>query len=116
MSRMDKINELLRSELANLISRDFMVDGALATVTYVKCSPNLSQATIGVSVLPDKLTGTAVEQLRKQSSEFSGILRKKLRIKSIPRFNWVVDDRERHAAKLEDFINKMHDEEDNIQR
>lgn len=112
MSRMDQVNELLRNELALLISRSFSMEGVLATVTYVSCSPNLARATIGVSILPDKLTGSAMEQLRKQSSEFSGILRKKIKIKSIPKFNWVVDDRERHAAKLEEYINHIHEEED----
>ncbi len=110
MSRTDKINEQLRGELANLISRNFYIEGALATVTYVKCSPNLNQATVGISVLPDNLTGSTMTQLRKQSSEFSGILRKKLNLKSIPRFNWVVDDRERHAADLEKFINDIKQE------
>ena len=54
--RMKQVNELLKSELAILISRNVLIENSLTTITYVKCSPNLLEATIGISVLPENMS------------------------------------------------------------
>jgi ribosome-binding factor A len=107
MSRIDKINELLRSELANLINQEININNGLITVTFVDCSKDLKHAKIGISVLPENLSGTALEKLRKESSHFCKILVKKLNIKNIPRFNWIIDDTEKNAAKIENILNQI---------
>ena len=97
---MEKINELLRAELACLISRNIALDNGLITISHVKCSPNLLSATVFISVLPENQTGTALSNLRKQNSSFTKKL-KKLNLKNIPKFNWRVDSQIRHAAEID---------------
>lgn len=109
--RMLQVNEQLRSELAALISHDGIIDNALITVTKVKCSPNLREATILISVLPENMTGTALKALRSSSSHFSGILRKKLSLKMIPKFNWKIDSQERHALDVDQALDELHRQE-----
>lgn len=104
MSRIEQINELLKNELGNAISREVPMDSGLITITRVECSPNLQYAAIFISVLPVNLSGTALKSLRQASSSFSGILKKKLRMRSIPKFNWKIDEGERHAAEIDDAI------------
>ncbi|OGF26801.1 hypothetical protein A2331_05600 [Candidatus Falkowbacteria bacterium RIFOXYB2_FULL_34_18] len=112
MSRMEQVNELLRGELANLISREITLDNGLITIIYVKCSPNLNQATVGISVLPETMSGTALRALRKHSSGFSGILKKKISLKFIPKFRWVVDSQERYAVEIDNAINEINKRDD----
>jgi len=107
MSRIDQINELLRSELANLINREIILNNGLITVSYVNCSPDLKNAKIGISVLPDNLSGTAIKKLKKHSNQFCQILRKKLNLKNIPRFNWIIDPIEKNAAEIEEILKKL---------
>ncbi len=106
MSRIDKINSLLIQELAGLVAREISLENGLITVTYAECSPDLRYAKIGVSVLPDNFSGSAIKKLRKHNAAFAAVLKKKLNLKMIPKFNWVIDDREKNAAKIEEIINQ----------
>jgi ribosome-binding factor A len=110
--RMLKINELLRAELAQLISQTGIISDALITITHVKCSPNLREATILISVLPETMTGSALKALRSHSSQFSSVLRKKINIKMIPKFNWKVDSQERHALDVDHALEDLRHEDE----
>jgi ribosome-binding factor A len=107
MSRIDQINSLLKQELAEMINREGILPDGLITVTRVKTSPDLRYAKVSVSVLPDNLSGTALKALRKKTGFFSGVLRKKLNLKFIPKFNWDLDTTEREAAIIDDLINSL---------
>lgn len=108
MSRVDQVNSLLLRELANLVSQNIYLQDALITITYVECSPDLRYANIGVSVLPEKFSGTAIKILSRKTKELSRLLQKKVKIKFIPKLNWKIDDREKYAADLEKYINEVN--------
>ena len=99
--KIERLNEQLKSELANLIIKEINLNNGLITVCFVNCSTDLKHAKVAVSVLPDKFTGTALSGLRKHSFGFSQILRQKLKIRQIPRFHWTVDKTESRAAEIE---------------
>lgn len=105
--RIEQLNDQLRQELANLITRELPLDKGLITVSYVECSPDLKYARVAISVLPEKYAGTALEQLRRHSGQFSQVLRHKLKIRQIPKFNWLFDDTESKAAEIEEIIKKL---------
>ena len=109
--RFEQLNEQLREELANLIVKELPFHDGLITVSYVDCSPDLKYAKIAVSVLPEKYAGTALENLRRHASLFSQILRKKLKIRQIPKFNWVFDSTESKAAEIEEALKKIREED-----
>lgn len=107
MSKVDQLNEMLQQELAYAINREVGVPNTLITVVYVRTTSDLKFATVGVSVLPDNLAGTALEKLKKSSGVLSSILAKKTRLRQIPRLRFEFDPTERKAAVLENFMNKM---------
>lgn len=112
MSRMEQVNELLRGELAGLVSKEIAIEDGLITILYVKCSPNLRQATVGISVLPESMSGTALSVLRKRGNGFSGALKGKLNLKYIPKFRWIIDSQERYAVDIDNAINEIHKNDD----
>jgi ribosome-binding factor A len=95
------------NELADLVNREGILPDGLITITRVKTSPDLRFAKVSVSVLPDNLAGTALKNLRQRSSLFSGILKKKLKLKFIPKFSWEFDPTEKEAAKIDDLMNSL---------
>jgi len=109
MSKIDQLNEMLQQELAYAIT--------LITVVYVRTSSDLKFATVGVSVLPDNLAGTALEKLKKSAGLLSSILAKKTRLRQIPRLRFEFDPTERKAAVLENFMNNIEkkDEDDDVE-
>ncbi|MFH1233885.1 MAG: ribosome-binding factor A [Patescibacteria group bacterium] len=108
--RIEQLNEQIRNELAFLINKELPMDDGLITISYVDCSPDLKQAKIVVSILPINITGSLLEKLRKHSNFFSQSLRKKLKIRQIPHFNWVVDRTEEKAADLEEIFKQIAEE------
>jgi ribosome-binding factor A len=109
MARTDQLNSLLLKELADLTSKNVYLENGLITISYVEISPDLRYASIGVSVLPDNLSATAIKKLNHQNWDFSKQLKKKLKLKFIPKFNWKIDNREKYAAEIEEAIKNIND-------
>ncbi|NCO79860.1 hypothetical protein CO116_00300 [Candidatus Falkowbacteria bacterium CG_4_9_14_3_um_filter_38_19] len=108
--RLEQFNEQLKNELANLINKELSLNQALITICYIDCSPDLKQAKIAVSILPTNLTGSCINELRKHSGQFSNNLRKKLKIRQIPHFNWIIDRTEENAAQIEKILQQIKEE------
>lgn len=107
MSRIEQVNSLLQQQIAVFISEEIMVRGGLVTVVYVDCSPDLREAIVAVSVLPERLTGTVLRQLRRKSSSLTKVLRSRLTLRHIPALHWKLDTTEREAADLEEVFQHL---------
>lgn len=104
----ERINILLQSQLATLVSREIYLEGGLITVTKVDTSPDLKHAKVYISVLPENLTGTALEKLRKNNALFSRSIAKNTRLRKVPKFKWLLDEGERRIVEA----SKIMDSED----
>ena len=113
MSKIPRINELLLEELALVVNREVALPNALITIAYVECSPDLKQAKIGFSVLPDNLAGTALRKLEGATSTIVGLLRPRLKLRKLPHFIWEFDATEREADKIEKLIAGIDQDETN---
>ncbi len=96
----ERINELLRSSLATFVSREVYLEGGLITITKVETSPDLRFSKIYISVLPENLTGTALQKLRKNNALFSRSIAKTTRIRKVPKFKWLLDEGERQIVEI----------------
>ena len=106
MSKEKGINHFLKHELSLLISSNIALENGLITITKVKCSEDLSEATIMVSVLPENIYGTALKELRKNNHEFARLLRRKSNLRKVPKFNWKIDSHEKRVDDINKEINK----------
>jgi len=104
MSKTAKINDLLLSELAVAVNRELALPDALITISYVRCSPDLKQAKVGFSVLPDRLAGTTLRKLISSTKILVEILKKRTNLRQLPRLIWEFDATEKEASKLERLI------------
>ncbi len=107
MSRIDQINSLLREEIALALNRHLEIDGCLVTITEVHCAPDLSEAKIYFSVLPEKFVGTVLKKLRHLSGQLAHDLRPRLKFHHLPTFHWLFDEREVKASELDEVFNHL---------
>lgn len=107
MSRVQQVNALLQQELATAISQEAPLRGGLITVMRVDCSPDLREADVFVSVLPEKFSGTVLENLRKKTSQLVQMVGRRVRLKRMPTIMWKLDTTEREAAQLETLFEEM---------
>lgn len=117
MAKTDRINDLMLEELAYAVNREVGIEDALITITFVECSPDLKQARIGFSVLPDHLAGTALRKLTAATSQLVGLIRNRVKLRVMPRLVWEFDATEREASKIERLIASIDEEpvnEDNL--
>lgn len=112
MSKTSQLNELILHELASLVNREIELPDVLITISYVYCSPDLKQAKIGFSVLPDNLSGTALRKLQSSTSHLVGFLRDRLRLRRLPHFIWEFDATEKEANKIEKIIADLGNSEE----
>lgn len=107
MAEKGKINEILLEEIAGAVRREVAIDNALITISYVDCSPDLKQAKVGFSVLPDVLAGTAGRLLSASTGRIIDSLKKRVKIRQIPKISWEFDATEKEAARLEKLISSL---------
>lgn len=103
----DRLNHVLREGLAGVISREVALPGVLITVVYVLASVDQKAATVGISVLPDNQTGTALAALKKSARLIAVALAKKVRLRQIPHLSFVFDPTEKEAAAMEEYLGNL---------
>ena len=108
--RLESAQELLQHELAVIINQEVSMPGALLTVAYVDLSPDLKQAKIGLSVLPDKFYGSALAAARKSGGAVRSRLAKVLKWRVVPRLYWEIDARPKRVAELEEVFKQIETE------
>jgi ribosome-binding factor A len=110
MDRIARIDELLKVKISEFISRELEVPNSLVTVLDVRTSKDLRYANVWVSILPEKLTGTALEKLRAGNHLLASFLRKQSKLPKVPIFRWQADRTETKATVIEDLIKKDEQE------
>jgi len=108
MSRKQKINSLLHQKIAKIIQRrlDMPLD-FLITIVKVDCSPDLEQAKIYFSVLPDEKKNEAQKFLITNSAEIKRWLAKETNLKKLPKFKFVFEETEKQAREIEQILDNL---------
>ena len=96
---LENTGNFLREQLAFLISKEVFFPSGLITVTNVRISPDLKNATAYITVMPENVTGTALDLLRRHNHIFAKSL-SKTRLRRIPRIEWGTDEQEQNARKI----------------
>lgn len=96
--RMDKVNALVGAELSRALA-PVRPAGAMATVTRVETAPDLSEASVWVSLLPD--SEAAWEVLQEALPDLQAVLAARLVIKRTPRLRLRRDHSGEHAQKID---------------
>lgn len=110
--RMEKINELIRDLLGDLLTRELALKpGIFLTIAKVDTTKDLRYTRVFLSVYPENEANYALETLRKEMFVLQGKLNKKLRIRPLPRVEFVFDKTEIEADRVEKILGKIHSEE-----
>jgi len=99
--RREKIENLLREELAKILDRDIEFPrGTIVTVTRVKSSVDGHYASVYVSILGVDPAG-ALATLKKTVYHIQKSINKKLRIRPVPRIAFKIDEEEFNRERVE---------------
>ena len=91
--RLERVNELVRRELGDLLTREVSFDAALVTVQQVDITPDLKHAHVFISVIgsPEQ-TKAAMAKLHDRRSHLQHLLSKRVILKYTPHLHFKLDD------------------------
>ena len=109
--RQTNVADLLKELAATFIQQEANTN-PLITVTSVDVSPDLAQAMIRVTTIPDGREQDALIFLKRNATNLRNYLKKKMRIKTIPHIDFMIDAGERHRQDMDELVNKLESEKD----
>ncbi len=112
--RTDRVGDLIRGELSRLLAREVADPRVrMASVSTVDVSPDLSHATISVSVLGEEAERTeAVEALRGARGFLRSRLAHELRLRNTPELVFELDRGAEHSQRIADLLESLHHADD----
>jgi ribosome-binding factor A len=103
--RVPKVNQLIIKELSQIIKREIeFPPDVLVTLTRVDTTPDLEEARVFVSTLPEKEEKTVLIILTKCVYLLQQLLNRRLRMRPIPRIIFVPETETVSAAKIEEIL------------
>ncbi len=103
--RLDRVREILKRELSELISRNLVFPATLVTVHAVDVTPDLRQAHVFVSVIGDpKQHSSVLSILHKHRVELQRQLARRVVLKFTPQLHFRIDDSIERGTRVIDIL------------
>lgn len=103
MNRNEKIANQIKELSAIFLERENN-HTSLITVTSCSVSPDLKNATIFITVLPDEKETGALDFVKRKRKELRESLKKKMQIKVIPFVDIKIDEGEKNRQKIDELL------------
>ena len=106
--RIDKINELIRHTVAEIIAKEVSFKNeVIVTIVKANTSPNLKNSRILVSVFPIKESRYVIKTLKHEIYSLQNSLNQKLHMRPLPRIHFFIDETQEAAQKVEDILRNL---------
>ncbi len=91
--RLERVNELLKRELGDLLTREVSFEAALVTVQQVDITPDLKHAHVFISVMGSEAQAkAAMAKLHSSRPSLQHLLSKRVVLKYTPHLHFKLDD------------------------
>ena len=111
--RVERLGELLKRDLGDIIQRNFQPEGTFVTVTNVRVTPDLSIAKVYLSVFaPGRDKQVVLEYLDEQVATIRHKLAGKIKnlVRKIPELHFYEDDTAAYVNKMEQLFKKVDEQ------
>jgi len=102
--RLNRINKLIKQEVSQLLLKEINFGDILVTVIDVATSPDLRQAKIKITILPEEKSGIALRLIEKNIYAIQQILNKRIQIRCVPKIIFEIDKGEINAQRVEELL------------
>ncbi|MAR34034.1 MAG: ribosome-binding factor A [Chloroflexi bacterium] len=114
--RIERINFTIRKELGTLLSENINDPrfSTMTSITNVDTSPDLSNAKIYVSVYGEENEKkSSMEALYSVSNRLRILLSKKIKIRKIPKLNFILDNDINYSSEMNELIDNVISQDKN---
>ena len=99
--RNERVSELIRKELGELILRQLEFPGAIMTIVDVEVTKKIDYARIHCSVIPSSKSNDVLRVLNSAKFRLQGDLLRKINIRPMPELSFIIDHGTEKAADIE---------------
>lgn len=85
----------------------------MVSVTSVSVSPDMRNATVGISVIPQEYQKTTWHGIRHAAKHIQSLVLKQMKIRQVPRLDFVLDESLKKGAEVLDAIRKVSEDATN---
>jgi ribosome-binding factor A len=104
--RIAQVEATLKKAISQVLQRDLAdprIEGFIS-ITRVKISPDLRNATIYVSIMPEDKQSKNIHGLRHATGHIRSLVLKKMATRTVPRFKFVLDESLKKQASVMEAI------------
>jgi ribosome-binding factor A len=106
--RLERVNELIKRELGDLLSREISFQAALVTVQQVDITPDLKHAHVFISVIgSEEQARAAMAKLHDSRSNLQHLLSKRVVLKYTPHLHFKLDDSIERGTRVINILSEM---------
>lgn len=111
--RIEKLNNLLCEELADILERDIeFPDSTLVTVTRVVISPDGHYASAMISVIGQAEPFAALAILEKNIYHIQQAVNRRMRTRPVPKITFRIDEEEERRERVEESLAQLRKKEE----
>ncbi|MDD4358795.1 MAG: 30S ribosome-binding factor RbfA [Candidatus Pacebacteria bacterium] len=114
MHKQEKLNNLIKRELSQIILRELdLPSDIVVTVTRVAVASSGFYAKVFVSIIPTEKREGVIDALERRIYFLQQQLNKKLKIRPVPKIEFVTEKKTEEAGRVEELLKKIKDLEKN---
>ena len=106
-NRIKRVNELLKKEIGSLFIKEINLPDCLTTITRIEASPNLQQARVYISVMPEEKQEEVFKVLNQSIYNIQQELNKRLNMRPVPKIMFRKEEKTKQAARVEELLEKI---------
>lgn len=111
-NRTVRVNELVKREISDILRKHYQSEAVCVTVTEVRVAPDLRDGRVFVSIVGDEATvSDKFRWLRRQASAIRQELARRIVLKYLPRFEYVLDHSVERGTRIEHLLEEIEREE-----
>jgi ribosome-binding factor A len=107
-NRIDRINQLIKKEIADILLKEIFVKHVLITVQNVDTFKDLKYTKIKVSVMPFEKSEEVLKILERQTPNIQKQLNKVIQIKFVPKIKFEIDKSGEKASRVEEILKGLN--------
>ncbi len=105
--RIERVNEVIKKELAVIVSREIETPNTFVTFTRVEVSSDLHYADVYFLTIPDEASAGVAAELNKNVYLIQQTLNKRLRMRPVPKIRFRIDRMEQEAVKIDEILKRI---------
>lgn len=107
--RLERVNEVLKRELGDLIRREFSFEAQLVTIQHVDVTPDLKQAHVFISVIgSESAQREAMAQLHDKRTVLQHELAKRVVLKYTPQLHFKRDESVERGTRILSILDELN--------